>query len=192
MLEVSTAPVSVDTYKAPVAEAALKIGAHIINDVWGLQHDPAMAKVAAAHNAPVIVMHNQHGAEYDGDIMSHIAAFFRRSGEIACEAGLPRENIIIDPGIGFGKTAAHNLTVMARLAELKTLGCPVLLGVSRKRFIGEALGGLPVDKRLEGTAAAVACGIMNGAHIMRVHDVEAMARVARMTDALLEGRNNER
>lgn len=178
-------PVSVDTYKAAVADAALGLGAHIINDVWGLQRDPEMAAVAVRHGAPVVVMHNQEGTAYAGDIMGHICAFLRRSVANGVAAGIPAANIIVDPGIGFGKTPAHNLTVMNRLAELKSLGCPILLGASRKRFIGEALGGLPADDRLEGTAATVAFGIMRGANIVRVHDVKEMARVARVTDAML-------
>lgn len=185
VLAVSPLPVSVDTYKAAVAEAALKLGAHMINDVWGLQHDPDMAAVAARYNVPVIVMHNQEGTAYDGDIMGHICGFLRRSIALGTAAGVDPGSIIVDPGIGFGKTPAHNLTVMNRLAELKSLDCPILLGSSRKRFIGEALGGLPADDRLEGTAATVAFGIMRGANIVRVHDVKEMARVARVTDAML-------
>lgn len=186
VLQVSPLPVSVDTYKAAVAEEALKLGAHIVNDVWGLQRDPDMAAVVARHGVPVVVMHNQEGTRYDGDVMAVVAAFLRRSAEIARAAGVPADNVIVDPGIGFGKTAAHNLVVLNRLDELRSLGCPILLGTSRKRFVGEALGGLLPDDRLEGTAATVACGIMRGANIVRVHDVRAMARVARMTDAILK------
>jgi dihydropteroate synthase len=184
-------PVSVDTYKASVAEEALKIGAHIINDVWGLQHDPLMAQVAAKFDVPVVVMHNQTGTEYAGDILSRINCFLWKSIDTGLAAGIGFDKIIIDPGIGFGKTPAHNLAVMARLSELGSLGCPVLLGTSRKRFIGEALGGLPVEDRVEGTAATVTAGIMNGAHIIRVHDVKEMKRVARMTDAIIRGEMNE-
>jgi dihydropteroate synthase len=187
----SPVPISVDTYKAPVADAALKLGAHIINDIWGLQGDPAMARVAAVHNAPVVIMHNQKGCHYSVDIMSSICAFLRNSIDLAADAGLAFENLIIDPGIGFGKTPAQNLTVLSRLAELKSLGCPLLLGTSRKRFIGEALGGLPVDEREEGTAASVSCGILSGASIVRVHDVKTMVRVARMTDAIRGGQMHE-
>ncbi len=186
LLAASPLPVSVDTYKAEVAEAALRAGAHMVNDVWGLQRDPEMAAVCAKYGAPVVVMHNQVGTAYAGDVMSAVCAFLRRSVDLAAAAGLPAEKVIVDPGIGFGKTAAHNLTVLNRLAELKALGCPVLLGTSRKRFIGEALGGLPPDDRVEGTAATVACGIMRGANIVRVHDVKAMARVARVMDAIME------
>jgi dihydropteroate synthase len=179
-------PVSVDTYKAAVAEEALKLGAHIVNDVWGLQRDAAMAAVAAKYGAPVIVMHNQEGTAYAGDVMAAVAAFLRRSVAIATAAGVPAEKVIVDPGIGFGKTGAHNLAVLNRLDELKALGCPILLGTSRKRFVGEVLGGLPPGDRVEGTAATVACGIVRGANIVRVHDVKEMARVARMTDAILQ------
>ncbi len=179
-------PVSVDTYKAAVAEEALKLGANLVNDVWGLQRETAMAAVAARYGAPVVVMHNQEGTAYAGDVMAAVAAFLRRSVDIAVAAGVPAENVIVDPGIGFGKTAAHNLTVLNRLDELKALGCPILLGTSRKRFVGEALGGLPPDDRVEGTAATVACGIMRGANIVRVHDVKVMARVARMTDVIMQ------
>jgi len=178
-------PVSVDTYKAAVAEAALRLGAHIVNDVWGLQFDPEMAGVAARYGAPVVVMHNQEGTAYEGDIMGCICAYLRRSIAIAAAAGIPGEHIIVDPGIGFGKTPAANLIVLNRLAELRSLGCPILLGASRKRFIGAALGGLPPGDRAEGTAATVAAGIMRGANIIRVHDVKEMARVARMTDAIM-------
>ncbi len=187
VLAVSPLPVSVDTYKAAVAEAALRLGAHIVNDVWGLQRDPDMAAVCARHGAPVVVMHNQEGTEYAGDVMAAVGAFLRRSVAVAEAAGVAAEKVIVDPGIGFGKTPAHNLEVLNRLDELKVLGCPVLLGTSRKRFVGEALGGLPPGDRVEGTAATVACGIMRGAHIVRVHDVKEMARVARMTDAIMEG-----
>jgi dihydropteroate synthase len=186
VLKVSPLPVSVDTYKAAVAAEALRLGAHIVNDVWGLQRDPDMAAVAAKHGAPVIVMHNQEGTAYAGDVLGAVAAFLRRSLELAAAAGVPAGNVIVDPGIGFGKTGAQNLVVLNRLDELKTLGCPILLGTSRKRFVGEALGGLLPDDRLEGTAATVACGIVRGANIVRVHDVRAMARVARMTDAIMQ------
>ena len=145
-----------------------------------------MAEVAARYGVPVVVMHNQNGTVYERDIMSEIAAFLRRSIEIGESAGIPFDNILIDPGIGFGKTPADNLTVLSRLNELTSLGCPILLGTSRKRFIGEALGGLPPEDRVEGTAATVALGITKGAQILRVHDVKAMARVARMTDAITQ------
>jgi dihydropteroate synthase len=177
-------PVSVDTYKAAVAAEALKLGAHMINDVWGLQHDPDMVKVVAEYNVPVVVMHNQDEPYYTRDVMSHICEFLRKSIAIALQAGIAKNRIIVDPGIGFAKTSEHNLTIMAKLEELQSLGCPVLLGTSRKRFIGEVLD-LPVEERVEGTAATVALGISKGVNIIRVHDVKAMARIAKMTDAMI-------
>jgi len=179
-------PISVDTYKASVADASLKAGAHIINDVWGLQFDGDMASVVASHQAPVIIMHNQTGSEYKRDILSEIHEFLHCSIDKATTAGISADNIIVDPGVGFGKTPAHNLTVMSRLQELKTLNCPILLGTSRKRFIGEILN-TPVDDRIEGTGATVAVGITKGVSIIRVHDVKAMTRIAKMTDAILRG-----
>ena len=180
-------PVSIDTYKASVAKEALKAGAHIINDIWGLQFDPEMAKVVAEHNVPVVIMHNQEGTEYQRDIMAHILEFLRRSIEIGQTAGISADKIIIDPGIGFGKRPADNLVVMSRLEELRALGCPILLGTSRKRFIGEILDA-PADDRVEGTGATVVLGITKGANIVRVHDVKAIARIARMTDAMMNAK----
>jgi dihydropteroate synthase len=181
-------PVSVDTYKGSVARAALKAGAHMINDIWGLQFDQEMAKVVAEYNVPVVVMHNQEGTYYERDIMSHLLEFLRKSIEIGMAAGIDAKNFIIDPGIGFGKGLPENLAVLARLEELNSLGCPVLLGTSRKKFIGEILDALP-DDRVEGTGASVVLGIIKGAaHIVRVHDVKAIARMARMTDVMLNAR----
>jgi dihydropteroate synthase len=177
-------PISVDTYKASVAEQALQCGAHILNDIWGLQGDSQMATVAAAYNAPIVIMHNQNSTVYPSDIMGEIIRFLYQSIEIGLKAGIDFSRFIIDPGIGFGKTSAQNLQVMSRLEELSVLGCPILLGTSRKRFIGEVLD-LPVDDRLEGTSATVAVGIMKGAHIMRVHDVKPIARIAKMTDHMM-------
>ncbi|KYZ77311.1 dihydropteroate synthase [Anaerosporomusa subterranea] len=177
-------PVSVDTYKASVAKAALAAGAHIVNDIWGL-HTPGMAEVAAAQRAPVIIMHNQVDSIYQHDIMSDMITFLEESIEIGIKAGIPFENFIVDPGIGFGKTTVQNLEVMARLGELKSLGCPILLATSRKRFIGEALGGLPPQERVEGTGATVAWGIMQGVQMVRVHDVKEIVRVTRMIDTLV-------
>ncbi len=176
-------PISVDTMKARVAKAMLEEGVHIINDVWGLQRDPDMARVAAEYNTPVVVMHNKEKAVYKS-LMGEILSFFRKSFEIAVRAGLREENLVIDPGFGFGKTAEQNLVVLGRLGELKVLGRPILLGTSRKSTIGKVLD-LPVEERVEGTAATVAVGIVNGANIVRVHDVKEMTRVARMTDAIL-------
>ncbi|WP_371371277.1 dihydropteroate synthase [Sporomusa aerivorans] len=191
VLAVSSVPVSIDTYKSSVAREALKAGAHIINDIWGLQFDPDMAKVVAEFNAPVVIMHNQEGTEYQRDIMSHILEFLRQSVEIGKAAGIDINNFIIDPGVGFGKKPADNLVVMARLDELKSMGMPVLLGTSRKRFIGEILDAPPED-RVEGTAATVALGITKGANIVRVHDVKEIARITRMTDAMINAKYHRR
>ncbi|HIE12683.1 MAG TPA: dihydropteroate synthase [Desulfotomaculum sp.] len=174
-------PVSVDTSKAAVARAALDAGAHIINDQWALSNE-GMAGSAAAAGAPVILMHNQRGTEYR-ELMGDIIDYFEERIAFALAAGIPPEHIIIDPGIGFGKTPAQNLEVLQRLEELNSLGFPVLVGPSRKSFIGHVLG-LPVTERLEGTAAAVSAAVTKGADIVRVHDVKEMVRVARMTDAL--------
>ena len=183
-------PVSVDTFKAETARAALAAGAHILNDIWGLQYaeEPGeMARAAAAANAPVVVMHNQNGTEYDRDIIAAMREFFTVSMEIADAAGLSRENIILDPGIGFGKTPAANMHVMRRMDELISYDgtdYPMLLGASRKSFIGAALD-LPVEERMEATGAACVLGILRGASIVRVHDVRPIARMCRMTDAIL-------
>ncbi|MBP2658440.1 MAG: dihydropteroate synthase, partial [Firmicutes bacterium] len=184
VLSISTVPVSVDTYKSNVALEALNLGAHMINDIWGLQQDYNMAKVVAGYNAPIIIMHNQDTTHYQQDIMSEIYDFLQKSISIGIQAGIDPNNIIIDPGIGFGKTPEQNLIVMSRLDELRSLGCPILLGTSNKRFIGEVLG-LPVEERVEGTGATVAIGIMKGSNIVRVHNVQAMARIAKMTDAMM-------
>ena len=176
-------PISVDTYKAATAEAALKRGVHMINDVWGLQYDEHMAAVVAKYNVPVVIMHNQLQPGYQ-DLMGDITAFLQKSMNIAAKAGIAKEKIIIDPGIGFGKTRADNITIIRQLRKLEGLGCPILLGTSRKAFIGTTLD-LPPNDRIEGTAATVALGIAHGADIIRVHDVKEMSRVARMTDALV-------
>jgi len=191
--------ISIDTYKAGVAEAALKAGAHMVNDVWGLRADPQLAAVVARHKAPLILMHNRSkpsnaqvqanlggryvGMEYE-DLLEDVKRELLGSVALARNAGIPAENIILDPGIGFGKTVEQNLELIDRLDVIKALGYPVLLGPSRKSFIGYTLD-LPPDQRLEGTAAAVAIGIVRGADIMRLHDVEFMARVVRMTDAIV-------
>ncbi|MBF7082761.1 dihydropteroate synthase [Desulfallas sp. Bu1-1] len=176
-------PVSVDTTKAQVARRALEEGAHIINDQWALRADPDMAALAAEYNVPLVLMHNQHGTDYR-DLMGDMVQFFRESIDMAIRAGVARENIIIDPGIGFGKTVEQNLEALRRLRELDCLGLPVLLGTSRKSLIGKTLD-LPPDQRVEGTGATVALGIANGVDIVRVHDVKEMVRVARMTDAVV-------
>ena len=183
-------PVSVDTFKAETARAALSAGAHLLNDIWGLQYaekPEEMARAAAEANAPVVVMHNQNGTVYDGDIIAAMRTFFLRSLAISDAAGLARENIILDPGIGFGKTAEQNLQVIKRMDELvsyESADYPVLLGASRKSFIGAALG-LPVEERMEATGAACVLGIARGACIMRVHDVKPIVRMCRMADAIL-------
>lgn len=184
-----SAPVSVDTYKPQVAEAALQAGAHIVNDIWGLQLDAAMARVAARHSAPVVVMHNQAEPVYPGGVLPGVLAFLRRSVEIGIENGVARENIIVDPGIGFAKTCAQNLALLREIDQLGALGCPVLLGASRKRFIGQTLD-LSVEERLEGTMAAAALGRMKGVHIHRVHDVKAVKRMLRMLDTMMRSGEN--
>ena len=178
-------PVSVDTYKAEVARQAVQAGASMINDVWGLQADPGMAEVAASTAVPIVLMHNQSHYRYD-DLLGDIKQSLGRSVEQAIQAGVSPDKIIIDPGIGFGKTADHNLEILRRLPELRSLGYPMLVGTSRKSAIGRVLG-LPVDERLEGTAATVALSIAGGADIVRVHDVREMVRVARMSDAIVRG-----
>jgi dihydropteroate synthase len=199
LAEFPEAIVSVDTCKAAVADEALKAGARIVNDVWGLRADPEIAGVAARHRAPVVLMHNRSkpasievhdrlgsaylAADYQ-DLVVDVKRDLMDSIAIARRAGIPDEHIILDPGIGFGKTIEQNLELIRRLDEIRQLGFPVLLGPSRKSFIGYTLD-LPPDKRMEGTAAAVAVGITRGADIVRVHDVEAMVRVARMTDAIV-------
>jgi len=176
--------ISIDTYKSRVAEAAIEAGANMINDVWGFLKDPEIAKVAARHQTPSVLMHNQEHTEY-ADLIHDIIRSLRRSIRTAVAAGLPPELLIIDPGIGFGKTAIQNLDVMRDMAELRVLGRPILLGTSRKSTIGKVLGGLPTSERIEGTAATVAIGIAHGAEIVRVHDVKYMKRVAMMTDAIV-------
>ncbi len=178
-----TVPISVDTHKSKVARAALENGAHLINDVWALTADKDMARVIADYNVPVVLMHNQHHTNYV-DVMGDIIRFLRKSIIIAENQGIDPDNIIVDPGIGFGKTLYNNLEVMRRLSELRSLGKTILLGTSRKSFIGKTLG-LPVNERVEGTAATVVLGIVQGADIIRVHDVKEMARAARMADAIV-------
>ena len=176
-------PVSIDTTKAEVARQALEAGAHIINDQWALRADPALAGLAAEYGAPLVLMHNQKDTRYR-DLIGDMVEYFRDGIARAVEAGVTREKIIIDPGLGFGKTAPQNLESLRRLKELRCLGRPVLIGPSRKSTIGKVLN-LPVDQRAEGTAAAVTAGIIGGADIVRVHDVKEMARVVKMTDAIL-------
>ena len=185
LLELVEVPISIDTYKASVASKALEAGAHIINDIWGLQKDPDMARVVGECQAPVIVMHNQNGANYH-HLMGDIFDFLRQSIEQAEAHGLSGDQIILDPGIGFGKTTEQNLEVMARLAEFKTLGHPVLLGTSRKSMIGKTLN-LAVNERLEATLATSVLGVVAGMDIIRVHDVQANRRAVQMADAIVRG-----
>ncbi len=178
-------PVSIDSYKSGVVRAALQAGASIVNDVWGLKKDPQVAVAAAEAGAPLILMHDQPTTRY-GDLVPDVIASLRASLDRAQQAGVAWEHLIVDPGFGFGKTPAHNLELLRRLHEFRALGRPILLGTSRKSTIGLVLG-LPPDQRVEGTAATVALGIQGGADIIRVHDVQAMVRVARMTDAVVRG-----
>jgi dihydropteroate synthase len=200
--EFPEALISVDTYKAVIARQALEAGAHMVNDVWGLRADPKLRQVVAEAKCPVILMHNRSnpasvevraqlgnayiGAEYQ-DLIGDIKRELMESVSLAREAGVPDDRIILDPGIGFGKKVEHNLELIDRLDEIRDLGFPLLIGPSRKSFIGFTLD-LPPDQRLEGTAATVAVGITRGADIVRVHDVEAMMRVVKMTDALVRGK----
>ena len=188
-------PLSVDTYKSEVARRALEAGAAILNDQWGLKKDQRLAELAAEWNVPLILMSNQRDkggydtkvkrdtAHYE-DLMTEVTSSLRQSLELALKLGVARENIILDPGIGFGKTWQQDLEILRRLEEVKGLGRPVLIGPSRKSFIGLVLN-LSVNERVEGTAATVAIGIANGADIVRVHDVQQMVRVCRMSDAVI-------
>jgi dihydropteroate synthase len=179
-----TVPLSIDTYKAGVARRAVKAGASLINDIWGLKRDPRIAGVAAEAGVPIILMANEREAPPRAGIMARVIADLEAGINTAVEAGVARENIIIDPGIGFGKSLEQNLEIVNRLAELKSLGQPILLGTSRKSMIGLVLD-LPPDQRLEGNLAATAIGIANGADMVRVHDVRPTARVCRMSDAII-------
>lgn len=184
-------PISIDTYKADVAEAAIKAGANMVNDVWGLQKDPEMASVIAHYKVPVIIMHNQETKVYEKDIMASMIEFFNHSLEIAKNAGIKRDQIIIDPGIGFGKNLKQNQEVMNRLEELHVLKLPILLGISRKSIVGLTLD-LPPHERLEGTLALNAFGIQKGVSIIRVHDVKENLRIAKMIDAVVRGDYGQR
>jgi dihydropteroate synthase len=175
-------PLSIDSYKAAVAEAALAAGVEMLNDVWGLKKENGLGAVAAHYKVPICLMHNRNNTDY-ADLIPDIIADLEESIVLARQAGIKDSDIIIDPGIGFGKDLAQNLEVMRRLSELCCLGYPLLLGTSRKSIIGKTLD-LPADQRLEGTAATIACGIASGAAMIRVHDVLEMKRVAIMTDAM--------
>lgn len=177
--------ISIDTYRYEVAEKALENGADIINDVWGLQYDKGeMAAVAAKYDVPVIVMHNQNGTHYEKDIMVSMREFFEKSFKIAEENGLSKDKIVIDPGIGFGKDMEQNIEVLHRMGEIRDIA-PILLGTSRKRFIGALLNGLPPKERAEGTVATTVAGIERGADIVRVHDVLENKRAALVADAII-------
>ena len=190
-------PISIDSSKYEVAQQALAAGASILNDQWGLKTEPRLAKLAAKRNIPIILMSNQRDiGEYDTgvgrdtasyvDVMTEVITSLRKSVAAAQQAGVPKENIIIDPGIGFGKTWQQDIEIIRRLRELKVLGLPILVGTSRKSLIKMVLN-LPANQRVEGTAATVAISIANGADIVRVHDVKQMARVCKMTDAIVRG-----
>ncbi len=177
--------VSIDTYKYRVAKAAFEAGAHILNDIWGLQYDNGeMAKLVRDYEVPIIAMHNQDGKEYSEDIIASMKKFYRKTFEIADKYGISRENIVLDPGIGFGKGIDENLEVLSRLEELRELG-RILLGASRKRFIGTILNDLPPQERVEGTVATTVIGIEKGVDIVRVHDVLANKRAAMVADRIV-------
>ena len=176
-------PVSIDTMKAAVAKWALEAGAAIVNDVWGLQRESELARIVAESAVPVIIMHNRAAADPSIDIMADISAFFRRSLEIAARAGIARQNIVLDPGIGFGKTAEQSLTAIARIGELKSFGLPLLVGASRKRFI-DKVSPAPPDQRLGGSIAAHLLAVLGGAAIIRTHDVRETVQALRVAAAI--------
>jgi dihydropteroate synthase len=180
-------PISIDTMKAQVAAAALAAGASIVNDVWGLQRDPDMAGVVARHTVPVIVMHNRESADPAIDIMDDIAAFFRHSLDLAERAGIAPDRIVLDPGIGFGKTPEQSLTALARLDQLKAFGRPLLVGASRKRFI-DKVSAAPPDRRLGGSLAAHLLAVAGGARIIRTHDVAETVQAFRVAAAVRDAR----
>lgn len=188
-------PLSIDTYKVEVAQRALDAGATMINDQWGLKKDTHLARLAAGRGIPLVLMSNQRDkGGYDAglkrdiacynDLMAEVISSLKNSVQLALKLGVPQENIIVDPGIGFGKNWQQELEIIRRLGELQELGSPVLIGPSRKSFIGMVLD-LPADERLEGTAAAIAIGIARGADMVRVHDVRQMVRVCRVSDAIV-------
>lgn len=183
-------PISIDTYKSAVAEAAISAGASIVNDISGLRFDPKMAGIAAKYKVPIVIMHikgmpenMQNNPSYDA-LIPEIIDYFHEGVSIAGNAGVPDNMIILDPGIGFGKTVEDNLEIIKRLNKFSGFEKPILLGHSRKSFIGKLLGDLPVSERLEGTAVAAAIGIFNGANILRVHDVKEMVRVVKIADRI--------
>ncbi|GLC90421.1 dihydropteroate synthase [Lysinibacillus piscis] len=175
--------ISIDTYKANVARAAIKAGAHMINDVWGAKAEPKIAQVAAELHVPIILMHNRENMDYGTDFWTTVKADLEESIAIAKKKGVPAQHIILDPGIGFAKTTTQNIEMMRHLTDLVAMGYPVLLATSRKSMIGNVLK-LPVEERLEGTMATVIYGIEKGCHMIRVHDVKEMARATQMADVL--------
>jgi dihydropteroate synthase len=185
-----TIPISIDTYKSRVAQAALSAGASVVNDISGLRFDPEMAGIIAKHQVPVVIMHikgtpqNMQNAPSYEALIPEIMDYLRAGIEIAERAGISSDRIIIDPGIGFGKTVEHNLEILKHLDEFTGFEKPILIGPSRKSFIGKILGDVPVSQRLEGTSAAVAIGIKNGANMIRVHDVREMINVVKVADAI--------
>ncbi len=193
-------PISIDTRKASVAEIALGAGAEIVNDISGLHYDPALARVTARQNAPIILMHmrgtprTMQKKPFARDVLKDVRDGLRESVSVARNAGIAKSQIVLDPGIGFGKSHEQNYELIAKLAELEKLGFPLLVGTSRKGFIGATLARSgkprPPDERIWGTAATVAASILNGAHIVRVHDVAAMVQVARVIDSVLDSGNS--
>jgi dihydropteroate synthase len=180
-------PISIDTYKAEVAKAALEAGATLVNDVHGFLREPEIARVAADAGVPAIAMYNHRRISEFVDTIGNVVQWLTESLRVAREAGLSEEQVIVDPGFNFGWTDEQALEMLRRLGELRVLGRPILIGTSRKSTIGNVLGGLPIDDRVEGTAATMAIAIANGADIIRVHDVKQMARVARIADAVVRG-----
>jgi len=184
--EETEAILSLDTIRAEVAEEGIKAGIHILNDIWGLQQDPGMAFIAAKYKTPVILMHNKIGNDYENDIVEEIIAFFKKSIDIALNAGISENMLILDPGIGFGKTPHQNVEVMTRLDEIKKLGFPLLLAASRKSTLGLILD-LPPKERVEGTLTTTVLGIAQGVDIVRVHDIKENLRAAKVADVLIRG-----
>lgn len=179
--------VSIDTSKGTVARAALAEGAGMVNDVWAARHDPDTARAAAASGAHLVLMHNKERAHYEHGVFDEVVAWLGEAVEAAIALGVPRDRLLVDPGIGFGKKPEHSIELLHRLGELKAAlgGLPLLVGTSRKRFIGEILGGVPPEERIEGTAATVALAIAQGADVVRVHDVTHIARTVRVADAIV-------
>ena len=177
-------PISIDTYKSEVAEEALKLGVDMVNDVWGLTYDGKMADVVSKYDGEVCIMHNQEGTDYDKDIMEAIKEFLQNSIDMALKAGVKKEKIVLDPGIGFGKTYEQNIEVLERLGELRDLGYPVLLGTSRKSVLGKILENSTPKERVNATVATTVLGVKDGVDIVRVHDVKENKEAAMVADAI--------